>query len=224
MLAGRVPAGQAAYTCLPPAASVASSALPCAAAAQPRNPAAEQEKIRPIDKKLQYQIDKLLKAAAAAAGAGGASDGATGDGDGGEAAAALGDDDPLRYGPRPDALLGKGGATAAAATTGGAGGGDAAAAAGGVYRPPRLNPVSMELDERGGELSARERRQLLQAQRRAARSGLVQELAAEVAGAPEEQRMAAAGLDTAAALRERQRLAAREDVEEELFVSGWVLG
>ena len=31
--------------------------------------------------------------------------------------------------------------------------------------------------------------------------------------------MAAAGLDTAAALRERQRLAAREDVEEELFVS-----
>lgn len=48
----------------------------------------------------------------------------------------------------------------------------------------------------------------------------LQELAAELAGAPEEQRYAAAGMDTAAALRERQRLAAREDVEEELMV-GW---
>lgn len=137
---------------------------------------------------------------------------------GGEAAAALagGGDDPLRYAPRPDALVAKGGGAAAAAGGGwedGAGGGS------GVYRPPRLNPVSMELDERGDELSARERRQLLQAQRRAQRSGLVQELAAEVAGAPEEQRMTAAGMDTTAALRERQRLAAREDVEEELFVS-----
>ncbi|PRW45524.1 Something about silencing 10 [Chlorella sorokiniana] len=169
------------------------------------------EKIRPIDKKLQYQIEKLLKAAAATAGAaGGAADGAA---DGGEAAAALGGGDALAFGPRPDALVSKRGGAAAAA-----GGEEEGGAAGGVYRPPRLNPVSMELDEKAGELSARERRQLVQAQRRAQRSGFVQELAAELAGAPEEQRMAAAGLDTAAALRERQRLAAREDVEEELFI------
>jgi hypothetical protein len=67
-----------------------------------------QEKIRPIDKKLQYQMDKLLKAAAAVrAGAGGADAGeADGGAEGGEAAAA-GGDDPLRYGPRPDALVAK---------------------------------------------------------------------------------------------------------------------
>ncbi|PSC73947.1 Something about silencing 10 [Micractinium conductrix] len=161
------------------------------------------EKIRPIDKKLQYQIEKLLKATAAVGGGGG-------DGADGEAAAALaaGGDDPLRYGPRPDALVAKQTGAAPAGDDGG----------GGAYRPPRLNPVSMELDERAGELSARERRQLVQAQRRASRSGLVQELAAEVEGAPEEQRYAAAGLDSAAALRERQRLAAREDVEEELMI------
>jgi hypothetical protein len=67
-----------------------------------------QEKIRPIDKKLQYQIEKLLKAASAVG-----STAANGDAgaSGGEAAAALagsgGGDDPLRYGPRPDALLAK---------------------------------------------------------------------------------------------------------------------
>ncbi|EFN54556.1 hypothetical protein CHLNCDRAFT_135352, partial [Chlorella variabilis] len=63
-----------------------------------------QEKIRPIDKKLQYQIEKLLRAAAAVRAANGG-----GDGGGGDAAAALdgGGDDPLRYGPRPDALLAK---------------------------------------------------------------------------------------------------------------------
>lgn len=129
-----------------------------------------QEKIRPIDKKLQYQIEKLLKAAAATAGAaGGTGDAADG---GGEAAAALGGgDDALTFGPRPDALVSKRGGAAAAAA---AGGEEEGGAAGGVYRPPRLNPVSMELDEQAGELSARERRQLVQAQRRAQRSGFVQ--------------------------------------------------
>ena len=97
---------------------------------------------------------------------------------------------------------------------GGMGGeGDAA----GVYRPPKLNPVSMELDEQRGP-SARERREAVRAQRRAARSGFVQELAAELAGAPEEERLAPLGMDTTAALRERQRMAARDDVEEELMV------
>lgn len=64
-----------------------------------------QEKIRPIDKKLQYQIEKLLKATAAVGAAAGKD---AGGGEGGEAAAALaGGDDPLRYGPRPDALVAK---------------------------------------------------------------------------------------------------------------------
>jgi hypothetical protein len=41
-----------------------------------------------------------------------------------------------------------------------------AAAAGGVYRPPKLNPVAMEEDR---ALSNKERRRLLEAQRRAQR-------------------------------------------------------
>jgi hypothetical protein len=67
-----------------------------------------QEKLRPIDKKLQYQIEKLLKAAAAIQAGGGGGEAAAA-ADGGEAAAALagGGDDPLRYGPRPDALVAK---------------------------------------------------------------------------------------------------------------------
>lgn len=134
---------------------------------------------------------------------------------------------------------------------------------GGVYRPPRLNPVSMELDE-GGRAGTKERRQEARAAKRAQRSTYVQvregrgrcragtaerasacchcvlparsllpagclvssglglqlrswhhaslqELAAELAGAPEEERYGGPlGMDTTAALRERQRMAARD--------------
>lgn len=46
--------------------------------------------------------------------------------------------------------------------------------AGGVYRPPKLNPVSMEdVDVEEGRRFARERRLQQQAQRKAARSELV---------------------------------------------------
>jgi hypothetical protein len=47
---------------------------------------------------------------------------------------------------------------------------EAAAAAGGVYRPPKLNPVAMEEDR---ALSNKERRRLLEAQRRAKRRYVV---------------------------------------------------
>lgn len=89
------------------------------------------EKIRPIDKQLSYQIDKLLKAAAvantaeaaAAAGArgrGGDEEGAAGPGPG----SANLDADALNYGPRPDALVPKlhKGVAAAAGAGGDAGG------------------------------------------------------------------------------------------------------
>lgn len=52
-----------------------------------------QEKLRPIDKKLAYQIDKLLAAGQKPAGAEG-SDGASAP-----------TEDTLAYGPRPDQLL-----------------------------------------------------------------------------------------------------------------------
>ena len=44
-------------------------------------------------------------------------------------------DDPLRYGPRPEDLVPR---------DGGARAGNGAAA-GGIYRPPKLNPVAMEV-------------------------------------------------------------------------------
>lgn len=154
------------------------------------------EKVRPVDKRLQYQIEKLLAAAAAAQGAG----------DEGGAAG-----EELRHGPRPEALVAVGGPRGAAA---------AAEGDDGVYRPPRLNPVSMELEgEREGGAGRRERRKEEMTARRAARSSLVQELAAELTGAPEELGAGAPlGMDTVAALRQRQRLAARDAVEEELMV------
>jgi U3 small nucleolar RNA-associated protein 3 len=68
------------------------------------------EKIRPIDKQLSYQIDKLLRAtsvaqaqAAADAAAGADEDEAAA----GAAAAAGGGDNALRYRPNPQALIAK---------------------------------------------------------------------------------------------------------------------
>ncbi len=62
--------------------------------------------------------------------------------------------DMSRYGPRPDRLIAKGegllaagragAAAAAVGRDGGGGGRDGAADGGGLYRPPKLNPVSME--------------------------------------------------------------------------------
>lgn len=43
-------------------------------------------------------------------------------------------------------------------------------------------------------------------------------LAAELAGAPEEERAAVAGLDSVAALRTRAKLEARAAVEEDMFI------
>jgi hypothetical protein len=225
-----------------------------------------QEKIRPIDKKLHYQIEKLL---AAAAVANGRADGAAGE----DGAADLGAD-PLSYGPRPGSLVAKAVAGGGVGTGEGTG---AEAGATGAYRPPRLNPVSMELEEEERGAGGKERRRLAAQARRASRSNLVrflcsniqmnlhrprkvafffavgtehihpphmlhtlpspshqstplplplslpsqpqvQELAAELSGAPEELRESVAGMDTAAAVRERRRLAAREEVEEELMV------
>jgi U3 small nucleolar RNA-associated protein 3 len=162
------------------------------------------EKVRPIDKRLQYQIEKLLAAAHRAQGENGG--------------AAADDADALRHGPRPEALLANGSAGAARAGKEVAYG-DQQHNGDDVYRPPRLNPVSMDLDDREGGAARKERRRELQNARRASRSTLVQELAAEIAGAPEEVGAGAPlGMDTVAALRQRQKMAARDAIEEELMV------
>ncbi|KFM25754.1 Something about silencing protein 10 [Auxenochlorella protothecoides] len=86
----------------------------------------------------------------------------------------------------------------------------------GLYRPPRLNPVSMEMEE--GRATERQERHLVHKARRAGRSTLLSEIAREVEGAPEELRETLTGMDSAAAVRQRHRLAAREAVEEDLML------
>ena len=105
--------------------SAAEMGCRCSARAWP------QEKLRPIDKKLQYQMDKLLRAAAQLQQPGSAAAAAAN----GSAAAA----NPLSYGPNPDQLLPKvplprdGDGAGAAAD----GAGDGLADGNGLYRPPR---------------------------------------------------------------------------------------
>jgi len=103
------------------------------------------EKLRPIDRKLKYQIDKLLKMAD------GKKESAAADDDD--------DDDPLRFKPNPDALVGKADEEDA---------GDA----GGAYRPPKMVPTSMDELEEGGK-SAKQKRKEKEARRRASRSALI---------------------------------------------------
>lgn len=81
--------------------------------------------------------------------------------------------DPLRFGPKPDQLIPKLLPQ------------DSEAAEGGVYRPPRLNPVSMD-DDPDKDYGKKERRRQQHAARKAGRSEFVQALASELEGAPEE--------------------------------------
>lgn len=155
------------------------------------------EKIRPIDKKLQYQMEKLLMVAQLQVSG-------KGDEQGQESAAAA--TDPLRFGPKPDQLIPKLPQ-------------DSEAAEGGVYRPPRLNPVSMD-DDPDKDYGKKERRRQQHAARKAGRSEFVQALASELEGAPEELRASnvVAGNETLEALRHRQKLEARAAEEEDLMV------
>ena len=123
------------------------------------------EKMRPLDAKLKYQMDKLLRTPlAGAAGAAG---------------------DALRFKPNPDALLdgvGGGGAAADGGDSDGGGGGDGGAAeAGDVYRPPRITAMHFEDKEEAKARRAREKKAA-----RARKSEIVQALREEFDDAPVE--------------------------------------
>eukprot|EP00879_Flechtneria_rotunda_P011823 GHRR01012350.1.p1 GENE.GHRR01012350.1~~GHRR01012350.1.p1 ORF type:complete len:590 (+),score=268.47 GHRR01012350.1:166-1935(+) len=159
------------------------------------------EKIRPIDKQLAYQIDKLLRATSVVQAS---SLSAAGDAGAEEDTAA---EDALQYRPNPQRLITK------APLVGDAAGLEPTST--GVYRPPKLNPVAMDEDR---ALSNKEMRKLKEAQRRAKRSVVLRELAEELEGAPEEVREEVPGMDTAAAVAARHRLEARAAAEEELML------
>lgn len=145
------------------------------------------EKIRPIDKKLEYQIDKLLRAGQTPAGD------ATGD--------EVGKEDALAYKPNPDMLVSK---LDQMAEDGG-----------GVYRPPMIAPAAMEENGTGRDRRSKARAEKDMA-RRAARSSFIKELANEVEGRPEEVRETL-GTENKEMLRDIARLEKRAEQEEELF-------
>ena len=161
------------------------------------------EKIRPIDKRLQYQIDKLLTAAQR-------SKSMDLNGEITNQTSVREEADATKFGPRPEGLMV--GAKESAHKA------DGIQENGGVYKAPRINPIAMDLEEAERKGKQERRRQQFSA-RRAAHSSFVQELAAEMEGAPEEVRgNTPLGMDTAAARQERRRLSAREAVEEELMI------
>ena len=97
------------------------------------------EKLRPIEKKMKYQMDKLV--ALASSGRLQASDvRETAE------AAADGDEGMLQFKPRLGSLVKRQGGAAAAASSGADEDGDFDAAPAGVYRPPKFNPVAMDDD------------------------------------------------------------------------------
>ncbi|CAA2958608.1 neuroguidin [Olea europaea subsp. europaea] len=121
------------------------------------------EKIRPIDKKYQYQIQKLTRAIETTEEKSGSTEK--------EANATQKTEDMLKYHPNPDLLVSKVNTTVED--------GD------GVYRPPKLAPAIMEEDK----ISRQERNALRKEReslRQAKQSAYVRELMNDLEGRPEE--------------------------------------
>lgn len=150
------------------------------------------EKIRPIDKKLQYQIQKLTRVTATA----------TTNADAGEKEpdASQKTEDLLKYRPNPDMLVSKTDETTKD----------------GVYRPPKFAPTSMEEDK----ISRQERnamRKEKNALRQARQSDYVRELMDGLEGRPEEVREIV-GTESRELTRYLAKMEARAKREEELFI------
>eukprot|EP01018_Ginkgo_biloba_P040155 Gb_36096 [translate_table: standard] len=151
------------------------------------------EKIRPIDKKLQYQIEKLSKVANIAP--------IKGSSNKNEENSVVDKEDALKYRPNPDMLVSKL---------------DQAAQDGeGVYRPPMFAPTAMD-EEKSSKNKRLELRKQKETLRKASRSAFVKELANDLEGKPEEVREIV-GAESKEMLRERSKLEDRSRQEEELF-------
>ncbi|XP_060112497.1 neuroguidin [Heteronotia binoei] len=125
------------------------------------------EKMRPIDQKLKYQVDKLVKAAVTGA---------------------LGENDPLRFKPNPGNLMSKLSDSeeeeSEEAADGAKGSGKVASKGGSrKYVPPRLVPVHYDETE-----AEKEKKMLEQAKKRALSSSIIRELKEQYSDAPEEIR------------------------------------
>ncbi|XP_010923896.1 uncharacterized protein [Elaeis guineensis] len=123
------------------------------------------EKIRPIDKKLEYQVQKLTRAAGSVASEKTVSVNVN------EKDEKQEEEDPLKYRPNPDMLVSK--STQAAQDNGG------------VYRPPRFAPTSMDEDKitKQEKQALRREKELL---RQTKQSSYVKELVDDFEDRPEE--------------------------------------
>ncbi|KAM5192831.1 neuroguidin [Mantella aurantiaca] len=123
------------------------------------------EKMRPVDQKLKYQIDKLVKAAVTGS---------------------LGDNDPLRFKPNPQNLMSKleeSDQEESGSDEDKGGEGKKSHSKVKKYVPPRLAPVHYDDTE-----AERERRVLDRAKKRALSSSVIRELKEQYTDAPEEIR------------------------------------
>ncbi|XP_068777799.1 neuroguidin isoform X4 [Struthio camelus] len=137
------------------------------------------EKMRPVEQRLKYQVEKLLRAAAAGA---------------------LGDNDPLRFRPDPGNMV-TGEEEEEEEEEEGSGAPKPPGLGGGRrYVPPRLVPV--QYGEAGPERAARARER---ARRRALSSSVLRELREELSDGPEEVAAGGAQARAGRLLRDRTR-------------------
>jgi len=198
------------------------------------------EKLRPLDKKLRYQVDKMAKLAqhinmrtveAAERGEDEAAARTAAEAESSADIAALLDDDsadPLSFRPNPAALMASTeDAAKATAEAGARSGHSAAAAAGsglesgntGIYRPPRI--TSTQLDD-AEKAASRRARDLARAQQRAKGNAYLQHLRGELSQRPEEMSLdidahmhgGSGGGDSSSRARLRAEEAEREAYEE----------
>ncbi|XWS23999.1 hypothetical protein CRYUN_Cryun28dG0063500 [Craigia yunnanensis] len=151
------------------------------------------EKIRPIDKKLQYQIQKLTRVSGSATqqvGSNEVSDGPQKT------------ENPLNYRPNPDMLISKADMMSEDGT--------------GVYRPPKFAPAVVEEDHK---LSREERNVLRRekaALRKASQSAYIRGMMDDLEGRPEEVREII-GTESRELTRYMEKMERRAQQEEELF-------
>ncbi|KAF8411346.1 hypothetical protein HHK36_003893 [Tetracentron sinense] len=151
------------------------------------------EKIRPIDKKLQYQIQKLTRVAGPAVekvGSGGK-----------ETDTTEKTEDLLKYRPNPDLLVSKSSLVSEH--------GD------GVYRPPKFAPTIMKEDKisKQERMALRKEKETL---RQASQSAYVRELMDDLEGRPEEVREIV-GTESRELTRYKAKREEQSRREEELF-------
>lgn len=153
------------------------------------------EKIRPIDRKLQYQIQKLTSVRVGGNAIEQVNPSAN------ESCEPLKTEDLLKYRPNPDMLVSKTDMTPEDGT--------------GVYKPPKFAPASMDEDK----MSRKERNALRKEKetlRQARQSTFMRELVNDLEGRPEEVREIV-GAESRELTRYKEMMEERARQEEELF-------